>query len=102
MGSDASSPAAGCGLTSVMAAICHFDVDWQSAGNVSRHKPITAISLRMIHSSHLFLLLRNQSPETNCSLSEELLLAKFDGNRHAKRWKSEASVPARLEFHAFA
>jgi hypothetical protein len=53
-------------------------------------------------SSRLLLLLRNQSPKTNCSPSEELVLVKLDGNRHAKGWNSDASVLARLVFHAFA
>jgi hypothetical protein len=43
-------------LTSVMMATTYFDVDWHRAGNVSRHKPITAMSLRMIHFSRLLFL----------------------------------------------
>ena len=48
------------------------------------------------------LLLRDQSPGTNCSPSQKLVLINFDGNWHAKRRKRELSVPVRLEFHAVA
>ena len=85
-----------------MVAICHFDADWQNAGNVSRHRVSTSIRLRSIHASRLL-------PLAPRSIAMNQLFAKSEACSHqlrwqsaCQRWKRELSVPARLEFHAVA
>src|SRR5215469_13812538 len=100
-GSPTSSPAAGCGLTSVMVAICHFEADWQSPGSVSRQKANTGMNLRDIQAPLCSFPVPDQSPRA-IRPSQELFSLQFLGrNRHANhRWGKLAL--REFVFHVFA
>src|SRR5215469_10655677 len=88
-GSATSSPAAGCGLTSVMVAICHFEADWQSAGSASRQKANTGISFRNIRPPLCSFFPQNQSPRTrshlNFTSSDAISMPIIDRKANAPR-----------------